>query len=134
MQRFPERGGAQQGARARRSTTSRSAAKNLRSAHRAARRRSASRSDEDRVLRQRVNKPLPTKLKQKLDANDAALEAQRSLVQNQQTEVVRINELYDVELARLRKLWGGAQPGSLGPVPTQAARRRRRRRGGVAPK
>ena len=68
-----------------------------------------------------VGKSLPAKVKLGLDANDAALEAQRSLVQNQQTEVVRINALYDAELARLKKLWGGAMPGSLGPTVTPAA-------------
>ena len=68
-----------------------------------------------------VGKPLPSKLKLALDANDASLEAQRSLVQNQQTEVVRINALYDAELARLKKLWAGALPGSLGPVPSAPA-------------
>ncbi len=65
----------------------------------------------------RVNKPLPSGLKQKLDANEASLEAQKSLAQNQESEVARINSLYDVELKRLKKLWAGAQPGSLGPVP-----------------
>jgi len=25
--------------------------------------------------------------------------------------------LYDLELARLQRLWGGATPGSLGPLP-----------------
>jgi hypothetical protein len=68
-------------------------------------------------VNEQVNKPLPTFLKQKLDANDAALDAQKSLAQNQDSEVARINKLYDAELARLRKLWAGAQPGSLGPVP-----------------
>ncbi|WP_284618255.1 DUF4124 domain-containing protein [Aquabacterium humicola] len=58
---------------------------------------------------------LPAKLKQQIDANDAAVEAQRSAVANQQAELVRINKLYDEELAHLRKLWAGAQPGSLGP-------------------
>lgn len=62
-------------------------------------------------------KSLPPLLKQQLDANDAALEAQRSLVQNQQTEMDRINAIYDVELERLRKLWKGAPPGSLGSAP-----------------
>ena len=59
------------------------------------------------------NKPLPAKLKSQLDATEAALAAQRNLVQNQETEVVRINALYDAELARLRKLWGGAPAGSI---------------------
>jgi hypothetical protein len=64
-----------------------------------------------------VGKTLPSKLKGALDANDASLEAQKSLVENQKTEIVRINALYDVELARLKKLWSGATPGSLGPPP-----------------
>jgi hypothetical protein len=64
-----------------------------------------------------VGKSLPSKLKLALDANDASLEAQKSLIQNQQAEVIRINALYDVELARLRKLWAGAPAGSLGPAP-----------------
>lgn len=68
-----------------------------------------------------VGKPLPLKLRSQLDANDAAVEAQRSLIQNQQSEVVRINRLYDAELARLRKLWGGAQPGSMGVMPAATA-------------
>jgi hypothetical protein len=59
------------------------------------------------------NKPLPAKLKQQLDANDAATEAQRNAIQNQQAELERVNRLYDTELARLRKLWAGAAPGTL---------------------
>lgn len=62
-------------------------------------------------------KQLPLKLKQQLDANDAATEAQRSLIQNQQSEIGRINSLYDAELARLRKLWAGAPAGSMGAIP-----------------
>jgi hypothetical protein len=82
---------------------------------------------EDRLLElQRERKPLtdesefykgkkqPTKLKQQLDANDAAAAAQRSLVQNQKDEINRINSLYDVELARLKKLWSGMPAGSMG--------------------
>jgi Domain of unknown function (DUF4124) len=68
-----------------------------------------------------VGKPLPSKLKQQLDANDAAVEAQRELVQDQQAEMVRINALYDAELERLKKLWGGARPGSLGAAPVSTA-------------
>lgn len=65
-----------------------------------------------------VGKPLPVKLKQQLEGNEAASEAQRNLIANQQAELVRINALYDAELERLRKLWAGALPGSLGPLPT----------------
>ena len=67
-------------------------------------------------------KALPLKLRQQLDANDAAVEAQRSSAQNQAAELVRINRLYDAELERLKRLWGGAQPGSIGlaTLPTPA--------------
>lgn len=67
-----------------------------------------------------VGKLLPLKLQLALDANDAAVDAQQSLVQNQQIEVLRIDKLYDTELERLRRLWGGAQPGSLGVIAATA--------------
>lgn len=63
-------------------------------------------------------KALPTKLKAQFDANDAAVQAQRALIGTAEAELVRINALYDTELARLRKLWAGAEPGSLGPDAT----------------
>ena len=66
-------------------------------------------------------KPMPAQLKQRIDANDAALDAQKQAAQTQQAETVRINKLYDAELDRLRRLWSGAQPGSLGPLPPAAA-------------
>ena len=59
---------------------------------------------------------LPARLKQALDSNDAAVEAQRAAAANQEAELVRINRLHDVELERLRRLWAGAPPGSLGPA------------------
>ena len=72
-----------------------------------------------------VGKPLPARLRQQLDANDATTDAQRSLIQDQQTELVRINALFDAELARLRQLWAGAPAGSMGlpgaAVPASAA-------------
>ena len=61
-----------------------------------------------------IGKPLPARLRQQLDANDATTDAQRSLIQDQQTELVRINALFDAELARLRRLWAGAPAGSMG--------------------
>lgn len=63
-----------------------------------------------------VGRALPPKLKTQMDANDAALEAQRSSANNQEAELLRINRLYDVELDRLRRLWAGAAPGSLGAI------------------
>ena len=67
------------------------------------------------------SKKLPAKLKQQLDANDAAAAAQRSLVQNQKDEIARINALYDVELDRLKKLWSGTPVGSMGVLSAASA-------------
>lgn len=61
-------------------------------------------------------KTLPAKLKQALDANEAAVEAQQVLIENQKAELVRINSRFDAELARLKKLWAGAAPGSMPPL------------------
>ncbi|WP_280153305.1 DUF4124 domain-containing protein [Piscinibacter sp. XHJ-5] len=68
-----------------------------------------------------VGRAAPLKLRQQLDANDAATDAQKVLIQNQQAEIVRINALYDAELARLKKLWAGAAPGSMGALPSESA-------------
>jgi hypothetical protein len=66
-----------------------------------------------------LGKPLPPKLRGQLDANDAATAAQRESGLTQQAELERVNRLYDAELARLKLLWAGAVPGSLGPISTQ---------------
>lgn len=55
-------------------------------------------------------KPLPFKLKAKLDTNEASQQAQKDIIENQAAEKGRINGLYDAELQRLRKLWSGAPP------------------------
>jgi len=68
-----------------------------------------------------VGKALPGKLRGQLDANDAAVDAQRSSALNQQAELDRINRLYDAQLERLRRLWAGAPPGSLGALPVVPA-------------
>ena len=62
-------------------------------------------------------KTMPATLRAQLEGNETSTEAQRALIQNQQLEVVRINNLYDAELERLKKLWRGAPAGSLGPLP-----------------
>jgi hypothetical protein len=67
-----------------------------------------------------VGKPLPLKLKQQLESVDVSIEAQRSIAANQKVEAQRINDLYDGEAAHLKKLWAGAEPGSIGPPPTAA--------------
>lgn len=63
-----------------------------------------------------AGKELPLKLEQQFDGNEASAEAQRSLMANQKTESARVNAIYDAELARLKQLWAGAAPGSLGPL------------------
>lgn len=68
-----------------------------------------------------VGRSLPAYLKQQLDANDAAVEAQRVATRNQEAEMARINALYDAELVRLRQLWAGALPGALSLVGTPGA-------------
>jgi len=60
---------------------------------------------------------VPTRLKQQIDGNEGQAEAQRNSIRNVQGEQDRINKRFDVELERLRKLWRGAEAGSLGPAP-----------------
>lgn len=60
---------------------------------------------------------LPVRLKQQIDGNEGQAEAQRTSIRNVRGEQERINNRFDVELERLRKLWRGAEPGSLGPPP-----------------
>ena len=64
-------------------------------------------------------KPLPPKLRSQLDANDAATAAQRESAVGQEAELERVTRLYDAELARLKLLWAGAVPGSMGPITPQ---------------
>ncbi len=69
------------------------------------------------------NKRLPPKLKQRLEANEAQQKAQRDIIQTQKSEMLRVDALYDAELARLKRLWAGAPAGSLAsevPSPARA--------------
>jgi hypothetical protein len=61
-------------------------------------------------------RPLPLKLRGQIEANDAAAQAQRESAASQEAEVERVTGLYDAELARLKQLWAGAAPGSLGTL------------------
>jgi hypothetical protein len=63
-----------------------------------------------------VGRALPAKLRTQMDANDAARQAQQEAAAQQESEMDRINRLYDLELDRLRRLWSGAAPGSLGAM------------------
>jgi hypothetical protein len=60
-----------------------------------------------------LGKALPIKLRAAIDANDASVDAQRAAGATQETELERINRLYDAELERLRRLWAGAPPGTV---------------------
>ncbi|MDP1693323.1 MAG: hypothetical protein Q8L49_15460 [Burkholderiaceae bacterium] len=66
-------------------------------------------------------KALPAKLREQLAANEGAIAAQRDAQNNQKAELERVNQLFDIELARLKRLWAGAAPGSLGPALAEAA-------------
>ncbi|HEY6511586.1 MAG TPA: hypothetical protein VI032_06385 [Burkholderiaceae bacterium] len=59
---------------------------------------------------------LPARLKQQLEANETSVAAQRELMQTQESELQRVNRIYDMELDHLRKLWKGAPPGSISLV------------------
>ena len=59
---------------------------------------------------------LPSRLKQQLEANETSVAAQRELMQTQESELLRVNRIYDMELEHLRKLWKGAPPGSISLV------------------
>lgn len=74
---------------------------------------------------------LPPKLKLQLDANTTATDAQREAAASQAAELDRIGRLYDIELERLRRLWAGAAPGSLGPLPGGAEPARNARASGA---
>jgi hypothetical protein len=74
-------------------------------------------------------KTLPPKLRNAMESIEASVEAQKASASGQEAELGRINKLYDIELDRLRRLWAGAAPGTLGnnasdgsvTVPTTAA-------------
>jgi len=70
-----------------------------------------------------AGRSLPPALKATIDANAAAVEAQHAAGANQEAELGRINRIYDAELDRLRRLWAGSAPGSLGPVAANGAAR-----------
>lgn len=61
-------------------------------------------------------KPMPAKLKHQFDGVDATEAALHTAMKAQREEMARINEMYDIEVERLRKLWAGAQAGTLGPM------------------
>lgn len=66
-------------------------------------------------------KPLPQSLRARIAANEGAIEAQNTILRDQQAERDRLNQQFDAELLRLRALWAGATPGRMGPLPSSSA-------------
>jgi hypothetical protein len=60
-----------------------------------------------------AGKPVPAKLKTQLDANEVSTEGQRAQIEAQKLEMARVNQRFDDELKRLKKLWAGTPPGSM---------------------
>lgn len=93
----------------------------LRSAMAASERRLKELSDERKRLLDEAEfykgRKMPEDLRQKIDTNAAGAAAQRELMKQQQGQIDDIDRQFDAERERLRKLWGGEQPGTIGPVP-----------------
>jgi hypothetical protein len=68
-------------------------------------------------------KALPQALRARIAANEGAIEAQNTILRDQQAERERLNLQFDAELVRLRALWAGATPGRMGPIETPPASR-----------
>ena len=68
-----------------------------------------------------AGKPLPAKLKHLLDANEVAMDAQRSLLPIQKEEIGRISANFDAELEHLKRVWASAAPGATAVVPVSTA-------------
>ena len=67
-------------------------------------------------------KGVPPELRREIEANDAALLAVRDVFRVLDGEIVGIVDKYADERTHLRKLWGGAQPGTIGVfVPRSAS-------------
>lgn len=70
-----------------------------------------------------AGKPVPAALRARIAANEGAVEAQQTILRDQEAEHARLDRQFDTELARLRALWAGAAPGRMGPLPTPASPR-----------
>jgi hypothetical protein len=60
-------------------------------------------------------KPAPTKLSQELEALDTSIQAQQSSMLGLLAERERVQEMFNQEWLRLKRLWAGGPAGSLGP-------------------
>lgn len=66
-------------------------------------------------------KGAPPELRRDIEANDAALLAVRDVFRVVEGEIAGVVDKYDDERGHLRKLWGGAPPGSIGVFVPRAA-------------
>jgi hypothetical protein len=64
-----------------------------------------------------VGKALPPELKGKIDANEAAFAALTDVFRGLQLDTAKIDAQFGNERTRLSRLWAGASPGSMGPLP-----------------
>ncbi|HEX5687679.1 MAG TPA: hypothetical protein VFY73_27000 [Ideonella sp.] len=91
----------------------------------AARRRLAELEVENQALQREreaiPGKVLPQALKARVAANEGSIEAQNTILRDQEAERERLNQQFDAELARLRALWSGAALGRTGTTPTPSS-------------
>jgi len=66
------------------------------------------------------NRSAPDELRSRINANEGATEAQRTILQNQEAERERIVQQFDAERSRLQQLWAGAAPGAADPAARRA--------------
>lgn len=66
-------------------------------------------------------KAVPAALRARIAANEGAVEAQQTILRDQEAERERLGLQFDAELTRLRALWAGATPGRMGPLPAPPA-------------
>lgn len=102
-----------------------SALERLRSAMAASERRLVELADERKRLLDEAefykSRKMPEALRQRVETNAAGSAAQRQLMKQQQDQINDIDGQFDAERERLRKLWSGSQPGTIGPVPRSDA-------------
>jgi hypothetical protein len=67
-------------------------------------------------------KPMPPSLRARVATNEGAIEAQKTILRDQQAERERLTEQFDAELGRLKLLWGTpATAPSAGPMISPSA-------------
>ena len=72
---------------------------------------------QHKVLKEKAEfypKGMPLDLRRDIEANDASLLAVRDVFRTIELEIAGIVDKYDDERTHLRKLWGGALPGTIG--------------------